>query len=570
MVTGGSIYWVVSDTRRVQFAGVDTGSWTNNNTVSGGTLATGRTFLAAKISERCRQDGLIKQVKGSVNVVGVASGWKFKVFRPNGSNYDFVSESELITPGGTGTQTFTLATPMACQPGDVLGVWLKGDATTPATVNIRTITATASIVWLAGDNTGTNQNFTNTIDNDSLNLMALGQPPFAVDSGDSIIAGHNTASPWETFYDTSPAGPVGTLSSEFFHQIRGLMSPSALEYQNHAMGGQTYSWVNSTAIKPAVMTRAKAVVIHCGINDIVAARTWNQVSADLDAIKYELAPDQHLFIDEILPRTASSDADSATIRTFNTNLATWCGSNGATLISCHDVMAQTRVSTGQLDDLLAAYDYDGTHVTQAGVDKVASLIKAALDTYYPHTLSFSLVAFDPFTDANSTAVGSHTMYLGNGWTVQSGAIVITSNKAVASGTAPGGPQWVATIATSYADCTTSVVINVTTGTGTYYGLALRYSDNNNMWWAIAEGGGTFAIFERNAGTNTLRASASLTITAGTNYTIQAVLSGSTITATINGGNQISYGSATLNQTANTHGIRLGDANGTIDNFTVTV
>ena len=51
--------------------------------------------------------------------------------------------------------------------------------------------------------------------------------------------------------------------------------------------------------------------------------------------------------------------------------------------------------------------------------------------------------------------------------------------------------------------------------------------------------------------------------------IQAALSGSTITATINSGNQISYASATLNQTANTHGFRLGDANGTIDNFTVT-
>lgn len=47
-----------------------------------------------------------------------------------------------------------------------------------------------------------------------------------------------------------------------------------------------------------------------------------------------------------------------------------------------DVFGQIRISTGQLDDLKAAYSQDGVHLTQAGVDAMAAIWKSALENYY--------------------------------------------------------------------------------------------------------------------------------------------------------------------------------------------
>jgi lysophospholipase L1-like esterase len=83
-------------------------------------------------------------------------------------------------------------------------------------------------------------------------------------------------------------------------------------------------------------------------------------------------------ISEILPWTAGTDANAATIRSFNGSLATWCAANGATLVLCHDTMGMIRASTGEIDDLNTAYDYDGVHLTATGVVKMAQIIKGYL------------------------------------------------------------------------------------------------------------------------------------------------------------------------------------------------
>lgn len=101
----------------------------------------------------------------------------------------------------------------------------------------------------------------------------------------------------------------------------------------------------------------------------------------------------------------------------------------------------------------------------------------------------------------------------------------------------------------------------------------RLTDANNNWRIGVRGDGSnsFEILERNAGVQTVRATVTVTITPGVTYTLKAIFSGSTITATINGGNQISYNSATLNQTVTKFGIDTGTGvTGTrYDNFKVT-
>ena len=156
---------------------------------------------------------------------------------------------------------------------------------------------------------------------------------------------------------------------------------NSFEYQNMSLGSQTFAWVLSTGAPAAIAVQPRAILIHCGVNDIATARSWANVEADLDGIA-ALITTEDLWIDEILPWTNGSDGQAATVRTWNDNLATWCAANGAHLIACHDAMGQVRSGTGELDDLKTAYDQDGVHLSTAGVDALAQIIKTALQAYY--------------------------------------------------------------------------------------------------------------------------------------------------------------------------------------------
>jgi len=93
------------------------------------------------------------------------------------------------------------------------------------------------------------------------------------------------------------------------------------------------------------------------------------------------------------------------------------------------------------------------------------------------------------------------------------------------------------------------------------GIVARWSDNNN-YWLVSHNveDQEFRIWEKNVGTYTKRASAAVALAGGTYYDIEAELDAQTITATLDGGNQISYGSAALNETETIHGMQLQRAN----------
>lgn len=353
--------------KRVRYGGIDQATFTADAPVVG--TATGRTLISGVVTERMREDGYIRRV--IAYVTGTPSGIKFKVFRPNGSNYDFVGESEPVTPTIFGKQTFNLSTPIACQCGDVLGVYLSSPSNQ---VGCKAITGANSIRYLDSDVTGTNVNFSNVVSNFSLCLDGYGISPYLCVIGDSIAEGHNTLNNWHTFYDN---GPAGTRTSEISNQTRNI-ALAGFDYQNHSMGGQGLDWAFSVGMVSAVLTTPKVYLIHAGVNNVSAGSTWAFVEACLDAIKAQVPVGALLYVDEVLPWTNGTDLQAATIRTWNSNIATWCSANNSVLIVCHDAMGQIRISTGEIDDLKSAYDYDGIHLTQAGVDTMASIWYAAL------------------------------------------------------------------------------------------------------------------------------------------------------------------------------------------------
>lgn len=184
---------------------------------------------------------------------------------------------------------------------------------------------------------------------------------------------------------------------------------------------------------------------------------------------------------------------------------------------------------------------------------------------------------DTFTDTDGTSLATHTIapinVPGTAWTLNNFGFAINSNMANPTGGYNLAPNAIATVDAGQADVTVTVQVVFNHNNVTDSGIVCRYVDNNNFWIATLNiSNGTFSIYERLAGSFVLRVQASLTVTIGTTYTIQMIASGSSLSATVNGGSGLAWSSTDF-QTATRHGIRTADNSSstanTFDNFTIT-
>lgn len=176
----------------------------------------------------------------------------------------------------------------------------------------------------------------------------------------------------------------------------------------------------------------------------------------------------------------------------------------------------------------------------------------------------SVIVQDTFTDTDGTGLASHTPdvdTVGAGWSVLSSTPVILSNRLD-----PAEGQ--AMIDSGIADGIVRADVYGRQNGGAV-GPAFRVQDASNMWFAVIIFGATdnFYIFQRSGGSNTVRASTVVTVDLLTYYTIEVTLDGSSITATLDGGNEISFSSATL-ATETRHGYWNSSGGAYIDNFIV--
>ena len=89
------------------------------------------------------------------------------------------------------------------------------------------------------------------------------------------------------------------------------------------------------------------------------------------------------------------------------------------------------------------------------------------------SVASNLVASDTFTDADNTAIASHVMTLGQGWTLSSGAGQILSNQLVATSSSV-----TATTEAGISDLTISANIVASTASGNAH-MQIRYQDTSN-------------------------------------------------------------------------------------------
>lgn len=107
---------------------------------------------------------------------------------------------------------------------------------------------------------------------------------------------------------------------------------------------------------------------------------------------------------------------------------------------------------------------------------------------------------------------------------------------------------------------------VTGSGGNWYAILLRYdTSGSEQYWAVVLDHSVFKIVERVSGSGITRATATQSLTNGAAYTVRVTCSGTTITATVNGANSISYGTYSSLSTFTKLGIEIDDAGGAVDN-----
>lgn len=339
--------------------------------------------------ERLRKGGVIYGISIQSETANTA-GVKFKVCRPNGSNWDIVSESAFLTLA-VGSNYYTLSPPLACREGDALGYYTTNAA---GKVRVKAVTATPGIVYTTGDITGNNQAFGSTVNNFSVDIAAWVDAPVIAYCGDSITSGRNTDTPWYPYLDTGGVPITGSLPASY-PWCASTNVASLVSYLNYGKGAMDFIWAATSSIPAAVSDKAMVCWMMFGVNDVNEGRTWAMVLTNLADIRTQWPTTNALIISEILPWTAGSDANAAIIRTWNTNLSYWCSTNNATLAKTHDAMGQTRPSTGFLDDLYIPYNQgDNVHLSQLGVMEYVYLMapylsNAIVTTASPQPLPFS-------------------------------------------------------------------------------------------------------------------------------------------------------------------------------------
>lgn len=177
-----------------------------------------------------------------------------------------------------------------------------------------------------------------------------------------------------------------------------------------------------------------------------------------------------------------------------------------------------------------------------------------------------VLIYDTFTGANGTALTAHAPDIntpGGAWVQINGTWTIQSNRASVAG---DGNVRIAAGVSNYSLSVIAVAVSATSAAG----LTGRVQDSSNLWAIqIVNSTNVFRIAEVNGGVTTVRATTSVTISDGVSYTMAGTFNGATITATLDGANSLSYGSATFLQTDPDVGLRAGNDTCTFDDFTVT-
>lgn len=176
------------------------------------------------------------------------------------------------------------------------------------------------------------------------------------------------------------------------------------------------------------------------------------------------------------------------------------------------------------------------------------------------SLRNTVILQDSFTDTDNLDLPSHTPDIApSGSTWNNPNLKIYNNEVHIN----YSDRPLTIIQSAISDCTISIRCsydpngNNSTTSEFRSGIIARYSDGGNFWRIAFNPLANFSIYEIKASFAVLRSSASFSSSAGIFHTVRAVLSGASISATLDTLYPIAYHLATHNQTATKHGFMIG-------------
>lgn len=182
----------------------------------------------------------------------------------------------------------------------------------------------------------------------------------------------------------------------------------------------------------------------------------------------------------------------------------------------------------------------------------------------------STIAQDTFTDTNGTAIGSHTMDIGSGWTVDNGSAEIQSNQL---DTTAGNVRIVNDVSNANVEVYYEFEMTFTTTTWTAAVMLRRSTATNYIKCSVSRFDDTIKVEEYVAGVGTEIASDTISeLSNNTTYALKVTAYGSWIrTELLNSDGDTLYSldtNSTYNQSSTNHGLELSTDDFVADNFIV--
>lgn len=243
-------------------------------------------------------------------------------------------------------------------------------------------------------------------------------------------------------------------------------------------------------------------------------------------------------------------------QTLTASTGTWTGT--PTSYSYQWKRGVTNVGSDQNTYVLVAGDVGSTITVTVTATNAGGSTAATSDP--TAAIASMYLLRDTFTDVNGTALGSHTMTVGGGWTADAGTWTVQSNQANPA-TLTGGQA----VATADAGAAAGKLTVTIPDTGVATGAVARLVDAANYWLVYAMASGTLRIYEVTAGVFTLRASVATVWVNGDTMSLEC--RGDVLTAT-HGADTVSYTSSVRN-TATRWGLYAEGVGRRLDTFEVT-
>lgn len=370
----------------VQLSSID--SITTDMTVNTKAMESGIALLIAYKPERISGNGTISQIKiHNATLTGVKQVM-FYLWRKNISNTWDIIYSEDITSKistGDGIKTITLAASPSVLEGDFVGFMNQsnsGAGNVPLR-GIPSIKSTAGMIW---DFTNTPSNPKNwnlyAGSNYSLPTHCMGQSPYIVHIGDSMIGGspyHSSMlAEFNTFFDPPKSIPykLWALDNRFI-------------YSNCSIGGEyVTTGISARFARDVVAKKPRFAIIEGGVNDLYNGVTQaNFITAYTSMLDLCVTNGIAAIVFKLFPRTISTNTDCQKRDNWNialTNLFNSYNEKGWLLVDFDNDIGQFRPGgdEGNFWDIKTAYDYDGTHFTEAGYTKVSEIVYSEIGKKY--------------------------------------------------------------------------------------------------------------------------------------------------------------------------------------------